>query len=101
MPLIRTERILILAKTYPSPSAQYIETSCVAGITERGEMRRLYPIPFRLIEDQQQFRKWQWVEMRVEKATHDHRPESHRVDIASMSCGVQLSTQHDLSLIHI
>jgi hypothetical protein len=37
----RNERILILAKTYPSPSAQFVETSSVAGITEHGAMRRL------------------------------------------------------------
>jgi hypothetical protein len=43
------ERILILAKTYPSPSAKHTETSCVAGINEAGEPRRLYPVPFRLI----------------------------------------------------
>ena len=29
MGLARIERILILAKTYPSPSAQYVEASCV------------------------------------------------------------------------
>jgi hypothetical protein len=56
------ERVLILAKTYPSPSAHYVETSCVAGIMEHGSMRRLYPIPFRLIEDGQQFKKWQWID---------------------------------------
>ncbi|WP_245961234.1 hypothetical protein [Neopusillimonas maritima] len=46
MALGRMERILILAKTYPSPSAQYVETSCVAGISQDGSMRRLYPVPF-------------------------------------------------------
>lgn len=55
------ERILILAKTYPSPSAQHVETSCVAGINEQGAMRRLYPLPFRLIEEGQKLKKWQWI----------------------------------------
>jgi hypothetical protein len=41
--IIRKERIVILAKTYPSPSSQYVETSCVAGISSDGEMRRLIP----------------------------------------------------------
>jgi hypothetical protein len=75
----RKERILILAKTYPSPSAKYTETSCVAGITDSGEMRRLFPIPFRLIEKGRQFKKWQWIEAMVEKAPSDHRVESHKV----------------------
>ncbi|MGO4702009.1 hypothetical protein [Dyella sp. 2RAB6] len=91
----RMERILILAKTYPSPSTHYVETSCVAGITEHGSMRRLYPIPFRLIEDGQQFRKWQWIDVRVEKATTDHRPESHRVYVDTVVCGPQIDTRQD------
>lgn len=87
MALGRIERILILAKTYPSPSAQYMETSCVAGISEQAVMRRLYPVPFRMIEDGQQFKKWQWIEVRVEKANKDHRPESHKVYVDTISCG--------------
>ena len=54
----RVERVLILCKTYPSPSARYVETSCVAGISEAGELMRLYPVPFRLIQDEKQFKKW-------------------------------------------
>jgi hypothetical protein len=81
------ERILILAKTYPSPSAQHIETSCVAGINEHGAMRRLYPVPFRLIEEGQKFKKWQWIEARIEKANKDHRSESHKIFVDTLSCG--------------
>ena len=33
----RKVRILILCKTYPSPSAKYAETSCVAGMDEEGK----------------------------------------------------------------
>ena len=36
-------RVLILCKTYPSPSSKHAETSCVAGMTEDGRMVRLYP----------------------------------------------------------
>lgn len=75
----RVERVLILAKTYPSPSAQYIETSCVAAINQSGKMLRLYPVPFRMIEDGNKFSKWQWIDVRIEKATKDHRPESHKI----------------------
>lgn len=75
----KVERILILAKTYPSPSAKHTETSCVAGINEAGEPRRLYPVPFRMIAGDQQFKKWQWIQVRIEKSPADHRPESHRV----------------------
>jgi hypothetical protein len=80
----RTEKILILCKTYPSPSAKYAETSCVAGLTESGALIRLYPMPFRLIADEQQFRKWQWLTATVEKTRDDHRPESYRVFIDTL-----------------
>lgn len=75
------QRILILCKTYPSPSARYVETSCVAGMAEDGRLVRLFPVPFRLVEDEQQFRKWQWISARVRRAQDDARCESHRVSV--------------------
>lgn len=75
----RKTRILILCKTYPSPSAAHAETSCVAGMEENGSLIRLFPVPFRLVEDDAQFKKWQWITARVEKASKDARPESHRI----------------------
>ena len=75
------QRILILCKTYPSPSARYVETSCVAGMTDDGRLIRLFPVPFRLVEDDQQFKKWQWITARVRRAQDDARTESHRVSV--------------------
>jgi hypothetical protein len=89
----QVEKILILAKTYPSPSAQHVETSCVAGINEQGAMRRLYPVPFRLIEEGQKFKKWQWIEVRVEKANKDHRAESHKLYVDTIACGDVIDTK--------
>lgn len=89
----QVEKILILAKTYPSPSAQHVETSCVAGINEQGAMRRLYPVPFRLIEEGQKFKKWQWIEVRVEKANKDHRTESHKLYVDTIACGDVIDTK--------
>ena len=93
--LSRIEEVLILAKTYPSPSAQYVETSCVAGMTRNGTMVRLYPVPFRMIEEGQQFKKWQWISVRLEKATKDHRPESHKLYVDDLSCGEQITTKKE------
>lgn len=93
MALDRMERILVLAKTYPSPSAKHVETSCVAGISQCGAMRRLFPVPFRMIEDVQQFKKWQWIDVRVEKASKDHRPESHKVYVDTIACGDVIDTR--------
>ncbi|AEG00658.1 hypothetical protein [Methylomonas methanica] len=95
MPNSSKERILILAKTYPSPSAKYMETSCVAGITENGTMRRLYPVPFRLLEGSQQFAKWQWIEVRTRKATQDHRQESYRLYVDTLECGEKIESKRN------
>lgn len=94
----RTERILILCKTYPSPSAKYSETSCVAGINESGKLIRLYPVPFRLVSDEQQFRKWQWISARVQRAGDDRRVESHRVYVDTIELGDVISTEKEWSL---
>lgn len=75
------QHILILCKTYPSPSARYVETSCVAGMAEDGRLVRLFPVPFRLVQDDRQFKKWQWISARVRRAQDDARPESHRVSV--------------------
>jgi hypothetical protein len=77
----RKARILILCKTYPSPSAAHMETSCVAGLDADGNLIRLYPVPFRLITEDQQFSKWQWIEAFIEKTSNDHRPESHKIGV--------------------
>jgi hypothetical protein len=90
----RQGRILILCKTYPSPSGKHVETSCVAGIESDGRLIRLFPVPFRLVSDEKQFKKWQWINARIEKASNDHRPESHKLFVDTISCeGDPLSTK--------
>lgn len=88
------KRILILCKTYPSPSAKHVETSCVAGMDESGQLVRLFPVPFRLVSDSQQFKKWQWIRARVRKASDDHRAESFRISVDTIEVqGGPLSTK--------
>ncbi|MBN9554801.1 MAG: hypothetical protein J0H61_09025, partial [Alphaproteobacteria bacterium] len=82
----RKARILILCKTYPSPSAAHAETSCIAGIEDNGKLIRLYPVPFRLIRESAQFKKWQWITAQVEKTSKDQRPESHRIGVDTIEC---------------
>jgi hypothetical protein len=86
MPVVDA-RILILCKTYPSPSGKYAETTCVAGLDEDGNLVRLFPVPFRLIAEEQQFKKWQWVKAKVEKAKKDHRPESFTIKTDTIESG--------------
>ena len=82
----RKARILILCKTYPSPSAAHTETSCVAGVEENGNAIRLFPVPFRLIDGDAQFKKWQWITAQVGKARKDHRKESHNIGVDTIVC---------------
>jgi hypothetical protein len=92
----RRARLLILCKTYPSPSSQYVETSCVAAMEETGQLVRLYPVPFRLMQDEAQFKKWQWIEADVEKARKDRRPESQQIRVDNLQVsGDVLSTAND------
>jgi len=90
------KRVLILCKTYPSPSSTYVETSCVAGMDDSGKLIRLFPVPFRLVSDDQQFQKWQWIEARVRKAKEDNRPESHRISVDTIKVlGDKLPTRNE------
>ncbi|PZN34689.1 MAG: hypothetical protein DIU71_01895 [Proteobacteria bacterium] len=91
----RKERILIICKTYPSPSARYSETSCVAGISEAGKLLRLYPVPFRLIENKRQFKKWQWIRAVIKRAADDRRPESHRIYVDTIETGPFIPSSDD------
>ena len=76
-------RVLIVVKTYPTPARRGGEVSCTAAITEDGEWLRLFPIPYRALTDNQKFRKYQWVEVNMQRSD-DPRPESYRVDVDSL-----------------
>lgn len=53
-------------------------------------------MPFRLVDDEKQFKKWQWIKARVEKARNDHRPESHKVFVDTIECeGGPLPTKNE------
>ncbi|MHB0867584.1 MAG: hypothetical protein ACYC6B_06205 [Thermoleophilia bacterium] len=71
-----TERILVTVKTYPTLSKKYGETVCTAGVREDGSWVRLYPVPFRRLNDVEQYRKFDWLECDLIKSKSDARPES-------------------------
>lgn len=94
LPQWNTEKLLILVKTYPQPSSKHRETTCVAAISESGQQRRIFPVPFRLIEGESQFKKWEWIEAKIAKAADDHRPESYKIDVDSIKRLNRIGTQH-------
>lgn len=70
--------MLITAKTYPTLSKTYGETVCTAGIREDGSWIRLYPVPFRRLDEAEQYKKYDWIELELVRHTRDPRPESYR-----------------------
>jgi len=91
MPL---ERILITVKTYPTLSRKHGETVCTAGIREDGSWVRLYPVPFRRLNEEEQYRKFDWIELDLRKSTSDPRPETyHPTDAKSIQAVGHLDTK--------
>jgi len=79
------ERILITVKTYPTLSAKYGELVCTAGLRENGSWIRIYPVPFRSLEEYQKFEKYRIIEAQVIRNPKDPRPESHKVNFESLA----------------
>jgi hypothetical protein len=75
---MKKERILVTVKTYPTLSRKYGETVCTAGMRPDGTWVRIYPVPFRRLEEAQQYRKFDWLECRLERNKSDPRPETYR-----------------------
>ncbi|MBD3781619.1 MAG: hypothetical protein IE926_01495 [Micrococcales bacterium] len=81
--------VLITVKAAPNPSAKSGETVCVAGLglsEGRTQARwiRLYPINFRFLEQDQQFKKYDIIRVRGIPAAGDSRVESWQPDMATM-----------------
>jgi hypothetical protein len=88
-----TKRALIVARTYPVPASPGIESSCTAAITDRGEWLRIFPVPWRLLAQDQRFRKYQWVDLIVTKARDDYRVESYHLKPDGISIVSALGTE--------
>lgn len=71
------ERVLITVKTYPTLSRKYGETVCTAGVRTDGTWMRIYPVPFRRLEDAEQYRKFDWIDAEFVTSRSDPRPETH------------------------
>lgn len=78
------KRIYIVVKTYPTISKEYSELVCTAGILEDGSWIRLYPVPFRKLEIDQEYPKYTWIEIDAVRNTTDFRPETYRPDLSTI-----------------
>ena len=71
-------KILITVKTYPTLSTKYDELVCTAGLLEDGTWIRIYPIQFRKKSFDEQYKKYDWIEIDLVRNKRDFRKESYR-----------------------
>ncbi len=72
-------KVVVLVKASPVLTRELNETMCVAGLRiDQGDPHwiRLHPVPFRDLDDERKFAKYQAVWVSVRRPTSDRRPES-------------------------
>lgn len=88
------KKILITVKAYPNPSKKYGETVCCAGVDlSNSQLIRLYPIPFRELQNPKKFKKYSIIEVDCIKTTNDKRPESYKVNADSIKVMESLDSE--------
>lgn len=68
-----------MVKALPHRSSSYFETVCCAGVGRDLRWRRLYPVPFRVLNDAQKFGRWNWIKYQFTSPKDDTRRESQKV----------------------
>ena len=88
------KRVLITVKAYPNQSNRYKEVVCAAGIDiEKKEWVRLFPIPYRYLDQDKQFKKYSIIEVDATRSPADKRPESYKIRIDSIKVLEHLDTR--------
>jgi hypothetical protein len=88
----RKESIIVLVKATPNWSVslgQY--TICTAGVNDDGKWRRLYPMTWRAIKDND-IKVWDRIEVELAKPDKDSRQESRKVkseSITNSGCAIE------------
>jgi len=81
---VRELELLVLVKSYPLPSQSLGEAVCVIGLSKELGFVRIYPVPFRRLEDDKQFRKYEVIRLRVKEPRNDPRPNTFRPELDSI-----------------
>ena len=71
-----TKKVFVTVKTYPNLSTAYEELVCTAGVLEDGSWIRLYPIPYRHMTNDKQYKKYHWMEADVKRRQGDMVPDA-------------------------
>lgn len=78
----------MLGRACPIVSEKYEHLVCIAGITESGKWRRIYPVAWKTFwgENASKYKKKMWVEYDLESnSPSDHRSESRKVKAKSVA----------------
>ena len=75
-----TLELMVNCKTYPAVSTKYVETVCTGGVRPNGDFVRLYPVPFRFLDTEEQYARWDVIRVRAYRDTKDPRPESWHIE---------------------
>lgn len=94
-----TSEAVILVKASPQVSKRHGETVCCAGVNNKGEWVRLYPVSFRSLDQASQFRRWDRIRFRWKRPQDDRRPESLRVDHQSIEIIGELKQRERLNFL--
>lgn len=83
--------MLVLCQAYPIISSKYELLICMAGITDEGEFRRIYPVPLvKWQKDPISKRKWIEYEMKEDHSS-DGRGESRKIVPSTISVQEEVS----------
>lgn len=92
---LEAKKVLITIKAPPNPSKKHQETNCCAGVDlDSGQLIRLYPIPFRLLDYSKRFDKYNIIRVKCARPPRDKRIESYRVDQDSIEILGHLDTKN-------
>jgi hypothetical protein len=74
-----SDECFILIKAQPHRSSKYFETVCCAGVGRDRQWRRQYQVPFRILDEPQQFKRWNWITYDFVRSKNDSWKESQKV----------------------
>lgn len=87
-------------KALPHRSSNYAETVCCAGIGHDAKWRRLYPVQFRILENEQKFKRWQWIQYEFTTSKNDTRAESQKVIPESITAKGILKARERVTILN-
>ena len=90
-------KVLVLVKAAPVLTSHLEETMCVAGVrlgTGKADWIRLHPVPFRDLDDDSKFAKYQAIAVDVIRPRSDRRPESWTPLHGSIVPAESIGTDH-------